>query len=93
MNDEVIIEEHKPKRVLIIGIAGGLAQITARLIAQEKPDWQVIGVDSRPIKNCDNIKNVSNENVSNSEPKIKKKPGRKPKAQTSTEEKVHKKRL
>ena len=54
--EEVTLPEGK--RVLIIGIAGGLAQITARLIAQERPDWKVIGVDSRPIKNCDNIKNL-----------------------------------
>lgn len=57
MTDD-ITEPVEAKRVLIIGIAGGLAQITARLIAQERPDWKVIGVDSRQIKNCDNIKNL-----------------------------------
>lgn len=35
------------KKVLIIGIVGGLAQMTARLILEEHPDWQIIGVDSR----------------------------------------------
>lgn len=38
------------------------------------------------------IKNVENENITSSESKIKKKPGRKPKTQTLTEEKVPKKR-
>lgn len=54
MTEEVTRE----KRVLIIGIAGGLAQITARLIAQERPDWKIIGIDSRSIQNCENVKNL-----------------------------------
>ena len=39
----------KPKKILIIGIAGGLAQMTARLILNEHPDWEIIGTDSRDI--------------------------------------------
>ena len=35
------------KKILIIGIAGGLAQMTARLILTEHPDWEIIGIDSR----------------------------------------------
>lgn len=37
------------KHVLIIGMAGGLAQITARLLLSEHPDWKVLGVDSRSV--------------------------------------------
>ena len=37
------------KKILIIGIAGGLAQMTARLILTEHPDWEIIGIDSRGI--------------------------------------------
>ena len=37
------------QKILIIGIAGGLAQMTARLILMEHPDWQIIGIDSRDI--------------------------------------------
>lgn len=40
----------KPRKILIIGIAGGLAQITARLLLNEKPGDQIIGIDSREIK-------------------------------------------
>ena len=37
------------KQILIIGISGGLAQILARLILKNHPDWKVIGVDARDI--------------------------------------------
>lgn len=37
------------KKVLIIGMAGGLAQITARLLLSEHPEWTVLGIDSRPL--------------------------------------------
>ena len=43
-------ETQKPeakKQILIIGIVGGLAQITARLILQRHPNWEVVGIDSR----------------------------------------------
>lgn len=36
-------------KILIIGMAGGLAQITARLMLSENPTWTIIGVDSRPL--------------------------------------------
>jgi UDP-glucose 4-epimerase len=39
-----------PKKLLIIGIAGGLAQITARLILSQHPEWKILGIDSRPIE-------------------------------------------
>lgn len=46
------------KRVLIIGIVGGLAQITARLILQKHPEWEVVGVDSRETTSCQKIKGL-----------------------------------
>lgn len=47
--------------VLIIGIAGGLAKITAGLLAKKYPELQIVGVDSRPIKldiQSENIKTI-----------------------------------
>jgi len=46
------------KRVLVIGIAGGLAQITARLILQNHPEWEVVGVDSRKSSKTKSIKGL-----------------------------------
>jgi UDP-glucose 4-epimerase len=40
---------NKKKKILIIGIAGGLAQMTARLILTAHPDWEILGVDSRDV--------------------------------------------
>lgn len=37
------------KKVLIIGAAGGLAQITARLISQKYPEMEIVGVDQRDV--------------------------------------------
>lgn len=37
------------KSILIIGVAGGLAQILLKLLQQKFPDAQIIGVDSRPL--------------------------------------------
>ncbi len=47
------------KRILIIGIAGGLAQMTARLILMEHPDWEIIGIDSRNIKRVAPLKGLT----------------------------------
>jgi len=47
--------------VLIIGIAGGLAKITAGLLAKKYPHIKVTGVDSRPIRlevQTENIRTV-----------------------------------
>lgn len=41
------------KHILIIGMAGGLAQITARLLLMRNPDIQITGVDDRNLKNRD----------------------------------------
>lgn len=52
-------EENKDtKRILIIGISGGLAQILCKLILQNHPNWEVIGVDSRSIKKIPRIKGL-----------------------------------
>ncbi len=47
-----------PKKILMIGIAGGLAQITARLILTEHPDWEIIGIDSRSVAKVPQIKGL-----------------------------------
>ena len=41
--------EKKVKSVLIIGMAGGLAKITAGLLAKNNPDIKITGIDSRPV--------------------------------------------
>lgn len=46
-----MLEYKDVKRVLIIGAAGGLAQITAGLLTKEYPHLEVIGVDSRAMDN------------------------------------------
>lgn len=46
-------------KILIIGIAGGLAQMTARLILTENPDWEIIGIDSRNISNVPPLKGLT----------------------------------
>ncbi len=52
-----------PKKILIIGIAGGLAQMTARLILTEHPDWEIIGIDSRNVVNVPPLKNLTAINL------------------------------
>ncbi len=52
------MSEQKTKRVLIIGIVGGLAQITARLLLQNHPDWEIVGIDSRDTNRVQNIKGL-----------------------------------
>lgn len=37
------------RNILLIGIAGGLAQITSRLLLSENPEWTIHGVDTRPV--------------------------------------------
>jgi UDP-glucose 4-epimerase len=46
------------KKVLIIGIRGGLAQILSKLILRENPNWEVIGVDSRSVKSVIKLKGL-----------------------------------
>lgn len=51
------------KKILIIGIAGGLAQMTARLILTEHPDWEIIGIDSRSVDNVPQLKGLNSINL------------------------------
>lgn len=52
-------ESTEKKQILIIGIAGGLAQITARLILQNHPTWEVVGIDSRDTSRVQRVKGLS----------------------------------
>lgn len=54
---------NQPKKILMIGIAGGLAQMTARLILTENPEWQVIGIDSRSVENVPALKGLTTLNL------------------------------
>lgn len=47
------------KKILLIGIAGGLAQMTARLILTEHPDWEILGVDSRDVSRVPQLKGLT----------------------------------
>jgi len=49
----------KKKQILIIGIAGGLAQICSRLILNEHPNWEIIGIDSRDISKVPTLKGLT----------------------------------
>ncbi|MCT4640961.1 MAG: NAD-dependent epimerase/dehydratase family protein [Bacteriovoracaceae bacterium] len=49
---------NKNKKILIIGIAGGLAKILTKLIWQNFPEYEVIGIDSRKIPKLDHIQNL-----------------------------------
>lgn len=51
------------KKILFIGIAGGLAQMTARLILNEHPDWEVVGIDSRDVSKVPQLKNMTVMNL------------------------------
>ncbi len=44
-----MLKEENVKSILIIGAAGGLAQILLKLLQQKFPEAQIIGVDSRPL--------------------------------------------
>ena len=55
MNKKNNQTDEKPKKILIIGICGGLAQILAKLILKNHPDWQIIGVDSRDVSRVSNV--------------------------------------
>lgn len=45
-----MVDSKEVNNILIIGIAGGLAQLTAKLIAKKYPKSKIIGVDSRYAK-------------------------------------------
>lgn len=54
---------NKIKKILIIGIAGGLAQMTARLILTEHPEWEITGVDSRDVSSVSPLKGLTALNI------------------------------
>jgi UDP-glucose 4-epimerase len=47
------------KKILIIGISGGLAQLTARMILKENPDWEITGIDSRSVEHIPEINGLT----------------------------------
>lgn len=49
--------------ILIIGAAGGLANILCGLLAKGNPDYRVIGIDPRPLKNELDFKNFQFERM------------------------------
>lgn len=51
-------EEQDIKRILIIGISGGLALILSRLILQNHPNWEILGVDARNVDHLPNVKGL-----------------------------------
>jgi len=58
------MKSHSPKSFLIIGMAGGLAKITAHLLSKKYPDVPILGIDSRKIKNDFHLKNLEIQQMS-----------------------------
>lgn len=61
LHEKVLImteEKEDIKKVLIIGITGGLAQILTKLIIQNHPNWEIYGVDSRSVKDIPKVKGL-----------------------------------
>lgn len=50
---------NEKKKILFIGIAGGLAQMTARLILEQHSDWEIIGIDSRDVSTVPHFKGLT----------------------------------
>ena len=48
----------KSESVLIIGISGGLAQITAKVLQRENPNLKIVGVDNRSVTDLPKLKGV-----------------------------------
>ncbi len=51
------------KKLLIIGIAGGLSQILARVILTEHPNWEIIGIDSRDTSRVQKINGLTSSSM------------------------------
>jgi UDP-glucose 4-epimerase len=51
------------KKILIIGIQGALAKITAELLTKHYPDIQIHGVDSRPIDQSNLRKQITAQQI------------------------------
>jgi UDP-glucose 4-epimerase len=52
------MKESEIKSVLIIGMAGGLAKITAGLLTKKYPNIKITGVDSRPVNHLLRANNI-----------------------------------
>lgn len=50
---------NKIKNILIIGAAGGLAQITCRLLMQSNPEYKIVGVDMRDVSQLPEQKGIT----------------------------------
>ncbi|MBL7665097.1 MAG: NAD-dependent epimerase/dehydratase family protein [Bacteriovoracaceae bacterium] len=50
--------EKKELKILIIGMAGGLAQLTSRLILKNNPHAKILGIDSRDLSQCPKLKGI-----------------------------------
>ena len=48
------------KKILVIGSAGGLAQITVKLLSKHYPEAEIIGIDARPSAYPQKISNFKN---------------------------------
>jgi UDP-glucose 4-epimerase len=51
------------KKILIIGIKGGLAQLLARLILKYHPDWDIIGIDSREVESIPPVQGLKSHQM------------------------------
>lgn len=56
-------EKNSNKKVFIIGISGGLAQILSRLILHHHPSWHILGVDSRSLENVQKLKGLTAKKI------------------------------
>jgi len=63
MTEDTIAPLPSSKRVLIIGISGGLAQILAQLILEINPQWYILGVDSRSVKDVPALKGLNAKKI------------------------------
>ncbi|MCB9091311.1 MAG: NAD-dependent epimerase/dehydratase family protein [Halobacteriovoraceae bacterium] len=48
----------KKEKILIIGIGGGLARITCKLLYKINPNIEIVGIDSRPVDHTIEIPNL-----------------------------------
>lgn len=51
------------RNVLIIGIAGGLAQILSKIILKNHPSWNVYGVDARDTSHLPKLKGLTSKKI------------------------------
>ncbi|MBT3984590.1 MAG: NAD-dependent epimerase/dehydratase family protein [Bacteriovoracaceae bacterium] len=58
-----MLETSEIKNILIIGITGGLAQITAKIISKKMPGVNIIGIDVRDVGNIPPIPGLTCQKV------------------------------